>query len=49
MNVHITLSSVVLNKESGWKPISVYSAATVFNTALALLLVSLIFGVLPTH
>jgi len=33
-------------KEAGWRPISVYLAATVFNTVLALLLASLIFGVL---
>jgi len=38
--------SVSALKEAGWKPISVYLSATVFNTLLALLVASLIFGVL---
>lgn len=31
-------------KEAGWRPILIYGVATIFNTGLALLAASLIFG-----
>ena len=33
-------------REMGWKPVAVYLGATVFNTVLALLAASVIFGAL---
>jgi uncharacterized membrane protein YadS len=33
-------------RQAGWRPVAVYMAATVFNTLLALVVASIIFGVL---